>query len=353
MSWTIGEKLKVTVFGQSHSEAIGVVIDGFPSGIKVNEEKLEKFMQRRAPGQAFSTPRKEADKVEFLSGLNVDGKTCGSPIVAIIKNTNVQSKDYDNIKLLPRPSHSDLVSFLKFGEGRDIRGGGQFSGRLTAPLCIAGALCLDLLESKGIKIGAHIYNVGNSFDLPYDKVEQNIPTNQADFPAIDKEKSIKMQEEILSVMKEGDSIGASVECKIVGLPSAIGEPMFDGIENCLAKAMFGIPAVKGFEVGAGFEVCTKKGSENNDKLTIKDGKITTLTNNDGGINGGITNGMPITFRVAIKPTPSIAKAQQSVNLETMQEQVLEIRGRHDPCIAVRAVPVVEAVSAIVFADLLM
>ncbi|MBE7089865.1 MAG: chorismate synthase [Clostridiales bacterium] len=353
MSWTIGEKLKITVFGQSHSEAIGVVIDGFPSGVTVNVDKLESFMKRRAPGQAFSTPRKEADKVEFLSGLNVDGKTCGSPIVAIIRNTNVQSKDYDNIKLLPRPSHSDLVSLLKFGEGRDIRGGGQFSGRLTAPLCIAGALCLDLLESKGVKIGAHIYSVGNSFDLPYDKVDEIIPNNQVDFPAIDKNQSAKMQEEILSVMKEGDSIGASIECKIVGVPATIGEPMFDGIENCLAKAMFGIPAVKGFEVGAGFDVCKKKGSENNDELTVKEGKITTVTNNDGGINGGITNGMPITFRVAIKPTPSIAKAQQSVNVESMEEETLEIRGRHDPCIAVRAVPVVEAVSAIVFANLLI
>lgn len=353
MSWTFGNKLKITVFGQSHSEAIGVVIDGFPAGIKVDKEKLSSFMARRAPGQNFSTPRKERDSVEFMAGLNEQGLTCGSPILAVIKNLNVQSKDYENIRICPRPSHSDLVSLIKFGEGRDIRGGGQFSGRLTAPLCIAGALCLDLLAQKGIKIGAHILSVGNASDIRYSLVDNEIAKNLDFFPAIDENGANGMIAEIESARADGDSVGASIECKIVGLPAGLGEPMFDGIENVLAKAMFAIPAVKGFEVGAGFEVTTRRGSENNDTLMVKDGKIQTVTNNDGGINGGITNGMPIVFKVAIKPTPSISKPQNSVNVNTMEPQVLEIRGRHDPCIAVRAVPVVEAVSAIVFADMLI
>lgn len=352
MSWSYGNKIKITVFGQSHSTAIGVVIDGFPAGIKVDTDGLKAFMARRAPGQYLSTPRKETDEVKFICGLNEKGLTCGSPITAIIENTNCNGKDYDDISICPRPSHSDYVSLVKNGEGRDIRGGGQFSGRLTAPLCIAGFLCKSLLEEKGVKIGAHILSVGSAKDESYSTVDFSIPENLT-FPAINQVKANEMIEEIKGALADGDSVGGVIECKVVGMPVGVGEPMFDGVENALAKAIFGIPAVKGFEVGAGFSVANKRGSENNDAFTVKDGKILTETNNDGGINGGITNGMPILFKVAIKPTPSIAKEQNSVNIKTMQPQTLAIKGRHDPCIAVRAVPVVEAITAIVLADLMI
>lgn len=350
MSNTYGNKLKITVFGQSHSPAIGVVIDGFPSGVKVDKEFIASFMARRAPGQNLTTPRIEKDAPKFISGLNADGVTCGAPICAIIENTNVRSGDYSNIALTPRPSHSDYTSLLKYGESRDLRGGGQFSGRLTAPLCIAGALALLYLKDRGIKIGAHLSSVGGKKDDFYDLVDDIIPDNTNGFPAINLEKAKLMQTEIQSARADGDSVGSTVECKITGVPSGLGEPMFDGMENRLAQMMFAIPAVKGFEVGSGFCVSEKRGSENNDALTVSEGRVKTVTNNSGGINGGITNGMPIVFKVAFKPTPSISKPQRSVNLQTLTEQTLEIRGRHDPCIGVRAVPVVEACSALVILD---
>lgn len=353
MSSLYGDNLKVTIFGQSHSAAIGVVIDGFPAGVKIDEEKLSAFMARRAPGRIYTTPRKEKDEVEFLSGLNENGLTCGAPIAAIIRNTNVKSGDYEKIKTLPRPSHSDLVSFFKHGEGADFRGGGQFSGRLTAPICVAGALAMNVLEALGIKIGAHIYKIRKVTDSEYSKTDDDIQVNLPSFPAIDPEQASKMQDEILSAVKEGDSVGAVIECKITGLPTGLGEPMFDGVESKLAKIMFGIPAVKGFEIGAGFGVADKKGSENNDAISVEEGKIVTETNNDGGVNGGITNGMPIVFKVAFKPTPSIAKQQKTVNLNTMKEETLKIEGRHDPCVAIRAVPVVEAAAAIALLDMLL
>ncbi len=352
MSNTYGENIKITVFGQSHSQAIGVVIDGFPSGVKVDTAFIEAFMARRAPGQNLTTTRKEADKPQFVSGLNENGETCGAPICAIIYNTDVRSKDYSNLLTLPRPSHSDYTSYLKYGETRDVRGGGQFSGRLTAPLCIAGALAISWLSTKGIKIGAHLYSVGEVADTPYDMTANDIPNNVVSFPAINETATEKMKAEIESARLDADSVGAVVECKIVGVPQALGDPMFDGFENRLAQMVFAIPAVKGFEVGNGFNASKIRGSENNDDLTVKDGKILTKTNNSGGINGGITNGMPIVFRVGFKPTPSIAKPQTSVNIKTLEEQELIIKGRHDPCIGVRAVPVVEACAAIVLADLM-
>lgn len=353
MSSSYGNKLKVQVFGQSHSPAIGAVIDGFPSGMKVDMEFLSAFMARRAPGQALSTPRKEADEVEFLSGFNASGETCGAPICAIIRNTNTRSKDYSALATTPRPSHSDYTSLIKYGDSRDIRGGGQFSGRLTAPLCIAGALCLQFLAEKGVKIGAHISSVLNVHDDRYDPVNDEIPNNVCGFSCINAEKAEQIKSVIESARMNLDSVGGCVEAKIVGLGAGLGDPMFDGVENRLAQIMFAIPAVKGFEVGAGFEVASKYGSENNDPLCVIDGKVKTVTNNAGGINGGITNSMPIVFRVAFKPTPSIAKPQQSVNLKEMKEEILEITGRHDPCIVVRAVPVVEACSAIAVLDMML
>lgn len=353
MSSSYGNKLKVQVFGQSHSPAIGVVIDGFPSGMKVDMDFLSSFMARRAPGQALSTTRKEADEVEFLSGLNENGETCGAPICAVIKNTNVRSKDYSNLAITPRPSHSDYTSLIKYGDSRDIRGGGQFSGRLTAPLCIAGALCLQYLSSKGVKIGAHISSVLNVLDDAYDLVNDEIPNNVSDFSCINGEKAKQMKSVIEEARMNCDSVGGTVEAKVVGVSEGLGDPMFDGVENKLAQMMFAIPAVKGFEIGAGFDVAKRCGSENNDPLCVVDGKVKTVTNNAGGINGGITNSMPIVFKVAFKPTPSIAKPQQSVNLMTMQEETLKIVGRHDPCIVVRAVPVVEACTAIAILDLMI
>ena len=353
MSVMYGNKLKISIFGQSHSEEIGVIIDGLPAGIKIDREFLKSFMSRRAPGQAFSTPRKEADEIEFVSGLNERDETCGTSICAVIKNTNVKSSDYSNLEKCPRPSHSDLTAYFKYGEKRDVRGGGQFSGRLTAPMCIAGGIALSLLKQKGINIGAHILKIGNIVDERYSFVDENINENQSDFPVINKAVAELMKEKIIETSKLLDSIGGEIECKITGMPVAIGGPLFDGVENNLAKIMFAIPGVKGFEIGAGFSVSDKTGSQNNDLLTVKNGKIVTITNNDGGINGGITNGMPIVFKIALKPTPSIGKPQQTINLETLKEEIIEIKGRHDPCIAVRAVPVVEACSAIAILDMML
>ncbi|MBE5757093.1 MAG: chorismate synthase [Clostridiales bacterium] len=352
MSSLNGNKLNITIFGESHSEVIGVDIVGFPKGVKIDREFLASFMKRRAPGQAFSTPRKEPDLVEFIDGVDENDITTGK-IRAIIKNTNTRSGDYDNLKYLPRPSHGDFVSYLKYGEDREVSGGGKFSGRLTALLCIVGALCITLLKEKGINIGAHLLKVGNVEDKSYSYVNEIIDSNQTDFPVIDKTAGDKMKELISLVRSEEDSIGAVVECKVTGMIPAIGGPYFDGVENNLARIMFAIPGVKGFEIGGGFEVAKRKGSENNDQFRVKDGKIVTLTNNDGGINGGITNGMPIVFKVAFKPTPSISKEQQSVNLKTLTEEKLVIKGRHDPCIGVRAVPVVEACAGIALLDMLL
>ncbi len=353
MSNVYGKNIKITVFGQSHSPQMGVVIDGFPAGIKIDTEYVQAFMQRRAPGGHLATKRKEADKVLFVAGLNEKGETCGAPICAVIDNNDTRSQDYDNLKVLPRPSHADLSAYMKYGESRDVRGGGQFSGRLTAPFCVAGALCKQLLEQKGIQIGAHLWSVGNEKDQSYDKVCNTIPDNLTNFPAIVKINGERMAQVIEQASLNGDSVGAIVECKVVGVPVALGEPPFEGVENKLAQMMFAIPAVKGFEVGSGFEGSTLLGSQNNDTFTTLDGKIVTKTNNAGGINGGITNGMPLVFKVAFKPTPSIAKSQQSVNLNTKEQEVLTVVGRHDPCVGLRAVPVIEACTAIVLADLVL
>ncbi len=353
MSATYGSKIKVTVFGQSHAPAIGAVVDGLPGGIKIDKERLAAFMARRAPGQALSTPRKESDSVEFISGLNEKGETCGAPLCGIIRNTDVRSGDYDNIRVLPRPAHSDYTAFLKWGESHDIRGGGQFSGRLTACLCMAGGVIMQWLETLGIKVGAHVLKVGAVTDARYDATSEVIPSNVPDFPTVDENAAARMRVEIENARSLGDSVGGVIECKVVGVPAALGSPMFDGVENKLAQIMFAIPAVKAFEVGSGFSGCEKRGSENNDEYAFVDGKIRTLTNNAGGALGGITDGMPLVFKVGIKPTPSISLPQRSVDLKTNEERELVIGGRHDPCIAIRAVPVVEACAAIAVADMLM
>ena len=352
MSSIIGKKLKISIFGQSHSEGIGVVIDGLPAGIEIDMEEINNFMQRRAPGNAdFSTKRKEADEVDFLSGI-FNGKTCGAPLCAIIKNTNTRSGDYDNLKTVPRPSHADYTAHIKYGGFQDYTGGGHFSGRLTAPLCIAGAVCKKVLSNMGIDITAHIKSIKNVEDLPFYFKDIKKPTDDK-FPILDEEIKKKMLSVIEDARKKGDSVGGVIECAVCGLKAGIGEPMFDGIENQISKIIFGIPAVKGIEFGSGFESTKMYGSENNDEYIIENEKIMTKTNNSGGILGGISTGMPIIFKVAIKPTPSISMEQDSVNIKEKTQEKLIINGRHDPCIVPRAVPCVEAATAIAILDILI
>lgn len=355
MSSIMGNKLKVSVFGQSHSTAIGCVIDGLPAGIKIDTDAVIKFMQRRAPGKnAYSTARSEADIPEIVSGL-ANGYTCGAPLCAIIKNTNTRSSDYSALRATPRPSHADYPYFVKTNGYNDIAGGGHSSGRLTAPLCFAGAISAQILREKGINVSAHIYSIQNENDIPFDPVSIS-PVNVAEkeFPVIDDTVGEKMKAIIEAARQKLDSVGGIIECAVTGMKPGIGEPMFDGVENRLAANIFGIPAVKGIEFGAGFASAKMTGSENNDSFAYDDaGNVITLTNNHGGILGGMTSGMPIIFRVAIKPTPSIAQVQSTVDLESNINKTVEIKGRHDPCIVPRAVPVVEAVTAFTMLDLIL
>ena len=325
MSSTYGEILKLSIFGQSHGPAIGMTLDGIPAGLPVDFEALQAFLNRRVPGQgSFATTRKEADKPELLSGI-VNNYTCGAPLAATIRNTNTHSADYDNLKKSPRPGHADYPAQIKYRGFQDVAGGGHFSGRLTAPLCIAGGLCKQWLEKKNIYIGAHIHSIGNIQDEPQklDWTKPDLTAIKSDFPVVNIDAGIKMQEEIAKAKANSDSIGGTVECFVTGLPAGLGDPMFDGLENKLAQIIYGIPAVKGLEFGSGFEGSQMLGSENNDPYAWEDGKVKTTTNNAGGILGGITTGMPIVFKVAFKPTPSIAKSQQSVNLDLMQSETMQ------------------------------
>ena len=342
-----GRRLHLSVFGQSHSEAIGMTLDGLPAGIPISMEELKHFLSRRAPGNNdWSTPRKEADAPEFLCGLR-DGCTCGAPITAIIRNTNTKSRDYEQLKVLPRPGHADYTAEVKYHGYQDYAGGGHFSGRLTAPLCIAGGILLQELKRHGITIDARILSIGGiRDDTPFTDSVADQP-----FPVSDEKAGEAMRRVIAEAKDDGDSVGGTIECIIRGLPAGIGEPMFDGLENQISRIVFAVPAVKGIEFGSGFSSAAMRGSENNDSFCITDGQIRTETNHAGGILGGISNGMPVLFRVAFKPTPSISKPQKSVNLQTMQEQALCITGRHDPCIVPRAVPVIEAAAAIAIYDL--
>ena len=353
MSSTYGKNLKITIFGQSHSAAIGVTAEGLPAGFKVDMAQLNAFLARRAPGKSpLSTPRKEADAPEFLSGM-VDDTLCGAPLTAIIRNTNTRSGDYENLRDLPRPGHADFTAQMKFGGAQDVAGGGHFSGRLTAPLCIAGGIAKQILAEKGISVSAHIAAIAGVRDDKFDPLAPDMAVNEKEFPVLNDAAGEKMKEAVLAAKAEGDSVGGIIECAVTGIPAGVGDPMFDGMENRIAAIVFGIPAVKGVEFGAGFAASELRGSENNDPYTVCDGKIVTCTNHAGGILGGITTGMPLIFRCAVKPTPSIGKAQQSVRLSTMTEDTLEIHGRHDPCIVPRAVPCVEAAAAIAVYDALL
>lgn len=352
MSSTYGEKLKLSIFGQSHGNAIGMTLDGIPAGLPVDFEELQKFLNRRAPGQNdFSTPRREEDAPEILAGI-VNGYTCGSPIAAIIHNRNTRSGDYENLKDCPRPGHADYTAQIKYKGFQDVAGGGHFSGRLTAPLCIAGGLCKQWLRKSGIEIAAHINVIAGISDGPLylDWVKPDFSLIQKDFPVLNPDAGVKMQEAIAAAKADGDSVGGIIECMVTGLPAGIGEPMFGGMESKIAQIIYGIPAVKGLDFGSGFTGSYLRGSQNNDAYIIENGNVSTQSNNAGGILGGITTGMPLVFSVAIKPTPSISKAQQSISLSKREEQQLQIKGRHDPCIVPRAVPVVEAAAAIAIFD---
>ena len=348
MSSSFNGNIKFTIFGQSHSPAIGVTVEGLPAGFEPDMSELERFMQRRAPGRnEFSTPRSEADVPEFISGL-FDGRLCGTPLTAIIKNTNTRSGDYSELKYKPRPGHADFTAGERYNNAQDYTGGGHFSGRLTAPLCIVGGLCLQLLRAEGISVVTRIAELGGVADKG-----EICSTADKPFPVVNDECGEKMKAAILSAKAEGDSVGGIIECAVSGCPAGIGDPMFGGMENRISSLVFGIPAVKGIEFGAGFDAAKMLGSENNDPFAVENGNIITKTNNCGGILGGITTGMPIVFRAAVKPTPSIAREQDTVDLRTMENTKLTVHGRHDPCIVPRAVPCIEAAAAIAVYDALL
>lgn len=356
MSSEFGHLLKISVFGQSHGTAIGVVVDGLPAGEAVDLTELQAFLDRRKPGKnPLSTARKEADAPTFLSGLE-NGMTCGAPLCAVIQNGDQHSGDYAGLTDTPRPGHADYTAAVKWGGHADMRGGGHFSGRLTAPLCIAGGIAKQILARRGVFVGAHLKEVAGIPDAlfplrPSAELFQEVAAKA--FPVLDDGAGERMRAAILAAREDLDSVGGIVECAATGLPAGLGDPMFDGVENRLAAALFGIPAVKGLEFGAGFDAARLRGSENNDPFVLDHGAVAAESNRAGGILGGITTGMPLLLRAAFKPTPSIARPQRTVRLSTMEETDLEIRGRHDPCIAHRAVPVVEAVTAAVLLDLLL
>lgn len=356
MSGMWGNNIRISIFGESHGNAIGINIDGLPSGFEIDLDKIMVEMSRRAPGKSpLSTPRKEGDVPEILSGY-FNGKTTGTPLCAIIRNSNTKSKDYSKLKDVMRPGHADYTGAIRYDGFNDYRGGGHFSGRITAPLVFAGAICKQILESKGIVIAAHINSIGNVKDRSFLESDINNELLNSfkgkELPLINSNLEAEMREEIMKARSDRDSIGGTIECAILGVNPGVGNPFFDSVESTLAHLMFSVPAVKGIEFGRGFDISKMRGSEANDEYYLDGENIKTRTNNNGGILGGITNGMPIVFNVAIKPTASIFKEQKTVNIETMEETTLSIEGRHDPCIVQRALPVIEAVAAIGILELI-
>jgi chorismate synthase len=345
---------KTTIFGSSHGPAVGCVVDGCPAGIAVSTDAIQKQLDRRRPGSSdVSSPRKEKDSLLILSGL-LDGRATGASITGIVNNKDVESKVYDVFKVVPRPGHADFTAAMKYHGFHDHRGGGMFSGRMTIPLVISGSIAMQALESKGIRVAAHSLRIGRIWaksNPPIPNIERVARKN--DVGCADPSMAKLMKAEILDAKREKDSVGGIIECIATGLPVGAGEPFFNSVESVLSHLLFSIPAIKGVEFGAGFQVAEMKGSENNDQFKIKNGKVVTETNNAGGLLGGITNGMPLLLRVAVKPTPSIGKTQRSVNLKEMKETDLEIVGRHDPCVVPRAVPVVESVVSIGLLDLML
>ncbi|MDM8270907.1 chorismate synthase [Thermophilibacter provencensis] len=366
MPSSFGTTLRVSVFGQSHSPAVGCVVEGLPSGMRVDLEALEAFVTRRAPGNdPWGTPRKEPDHPRIVSGLNTRGETCGAPLAAIIENTNTRSQDYGNVLDVPRPGHADFTAWAKWHGAQDVPGGGHFSGRLTGPLCVAGALALQWLATRGVSVRAHVAELAGIPDEPFSALDNSPEANAllseqmaslADghrMPTINEAAGQRMVDTVMAARAEKDTVGGIVECACTGLPAGVGSPMFDGMENVLARALFGIPAVKGVEFGRGFDVARMRGTQNNDPFEVRDGTCVPRTNNAGGILGGITTGAPLLVRCALKPISSVMVEQDSVDLTTMEPARLKVHGRHDTTAVIRAVPVVEAVCALAVADALL
>lgn len=357
MSSDLGKNINITIFGQSHSEGIGVVITGLPAGEKIDFDQVQAFLDRRAPGKSgISTARRETDIPQIQSGI-LNDTTCGAPLCAVFQNNDTRSGDYENTRFVPRPGHADFPAFVKYKGFQDIRGGGHFSARLTVGLCFAGAICMQLLERRGVLVGAHILSVADVFDEYFPAVGLNsdilLASSKKILPVLDDGAGERMKEKILEAKRDCDSVGGIVECAAIGLPAGLGDTIFGSVEGRLSQAVFGIPAVKGIEFGAGFSASSMRGSQNNDEYYYDGALVRTVTNNHGGILGGLTTGMPVIFRAAFKPTPSIAKKQASVDLIKGENTCLEIKGRHDPCVVPRAVPCVEAAAAVTLLDLLL
>lgn len=355
MSSTWGNNITVSIFGESHGEAIGTVLEGIPAGQKINFDDIVLQLSRRRPrNDGFTTSRKETDNFKILSGI-FKGYTTGAPICVTFYNEDADSSSYKD--LVFRPGHADYTAHVRYQGFEDYRGGGHFSGRLTCPLVLAGSICRQVLENKGILVGSHISSIGGINDKSFDPVNISKTDleslSQSEFPVINQEVKSVIERKILSIKAQGDSIGGTIECGIVGVPAGVGDPIFDNIESKISSIIFGIPAVKGIEFGRGFDSSRILGSENNDNYILKEGKISTETNNHGGILGGISSGMPIIFKVAFKPTPSIAKKQITIDVKNNSQKILELSGRHDPCIVLRAAPVVEAATAIAILDIVI
>lgn len=353
MKNTFGNSLSVTIFGESHGAAVGAVLDGISPGIDVDEDYIRKILSLRRPNGKESTARIEKDEFKILSGV-YNNKTTGTPITIIIENKDTRSQDYSDISRLVRPSHADFTASEKYHGFEDYRGGGHFSGRITAAICAVGAIVLSALNKKGIYIASHIKNIAGITDRDFIDYSEDIKSlSNMQFAVLDNLSKAQMKEKILSAKEEGDSVGGILETAVVGIDAGVGEPFFDSMESLISHAIFSIPAVKGIEFGLGFDFANKKGSEANDAFEIKNSKIVTKTNNSGGINGGITNGMPILFRTVFRPTPTISREQKTVDIVKNSEAVLKAGGRHDPCIVQRARIVVDCITAIAVADTLL
>lgn len=348
---TIGTALRLTLFGSSHGPGIGCVVDGVPPGLEVDREDMQREVDLRRPAAAIGTPRQEEDRVEVLAGI-VDGRTTGAPVVIFIPNRDTDSSKYERFRSVPRPGHADLTALRKYGDAHDLRGGGQFSGRMTAPIVAAGAVARTVLLTLGVQVTAYTQSLGRVIDAE-ERTFKEVKRASRENPvrAADAAIALEMVNEIMEAKEEGDSVGGVVRCITLGLPLGVGEPFFDSLEGELAKMLFAIPGVKGVEFGAGFQAATMRGSEHNDQFTVVEGEVQTLTNHAGGVLGGMSNGMPLDFRVAFKPTASISLEQKSIDLDRMEDTTIKVEGRHDPCIVPRAVVVVEAATALVLADL--
>lgn len=351
MSSIYGTLLQISIFGQSHGPAVGVVLDGLPAGLPLDLERLQAFLDRRAPGRSpWTSSRREPDRLEVLSGL-LAGRTCGAPLAILLQNVDVRRTDYETGAALPRPGHADYPASVKYMGFQDPAGGGHFSGRLTAPLCAAGGACLQFLEQAGIRVGAHLLSVGAVEDQAFDPLDPSLDgLRDRDFPTLSPQAASAMQQAILQARRQGDSLGGVIECAAAGLPVGLGEPLFGGLENRIAQAVFAIPGVKGLEFGSGFEGARSLGSRNNDAYSMAGDTVKTRSNRAGGILGGLSTGMPLVLRAAVKPTASIALPQQTVDLAAGRSACLELRGRHDPCIAPRAAPCVEAAVGLALYD---